>query len=78
MNKIFITFIITLSINCSYYIGKYNGSRYSEFKKCQQQLMDKISIGSLSTLPELRKASFDVVHSYNLGWAYQCAFLKGY
>ena len=74
----FIAFIITLSITCSYYIGKYKGSRHEEFLKCQEELMDKIESRSLFALPELQNASFDVIYLYSLGWSYQCAFLKGY
>jgi hypothetical protein len=79
MIRIFLnTFVIALCIISSYYIGKYNGSKHEEFEKCQEQLIDKVNSGSLPSLPELRRASFDVVYLHNLGWAYQCAFLKGY
>jgi hypothetical protein len=67
-------FFITMVI--SYELGRYDGGKFKEFEKCQQQLHDEIISETLPSLKELRGASFDVAYKYALGHAYECAFLR--
>jgi hypothetical protein len=62
----------------AYQLGRYDGRKFKEFEKCQQQLHEEVINETLPSLKELRGASFDVVYKYTLGYAYECAFLRKY
>lgn len=71
-----ITCLYYITMIVSYQLGRYDGGKFKEFEKCQQQLQDEIISETLPNLKELRGASFDVAYKYALGHAYECAFLR--